>query len=140
MPFLRSIAVVAGPLALFVVLTWAILRFGWRPWMKRYPARPPHPDAVRRSYQSFSIAVVNGGPTMHVAVDEDYLHLTPVRVLRWLGAGPLSVPWSSIKVTRRSRRGTRATAKFDGRTVYGPAWCLELAEGKGDEGSEGVRY
>ena len=73
---------------------------------------------------------------IHTAVDDQFLHLTPAKVLRWLGAHPLSVPWASIRILKRSRIGDWITAEVDGRRIFGPAWCLKLADaGEGDEAS-----
>ena len=74
------------------------------------------------------MGVLNFTKCVHVAVDEHYLHLTPITPLRWLGAKPASIPWDRITVVKRSRSGRRITVKIANRTVLGPAWCLELAE------------
>ena len=117
-----------GKLREVALLLWAILKLGWSPVMRSWPAREPSPDAVVRQFQSFRFGVMNFSLSIHVAADEDHLHLTPVRALRWVGAGPISVPWASITVKKSSRRGKWTTASFEGMTVLGPSWCLELAE------------
>ena len=77
---------------------------------------------------------------MHVAADETHLHLTPVRVLRWVGAGPISVPWDAITVQKTSRSGKWPTASFGPLCVMGPSWCLQLAEpSEGDSGEADPR-
>jgi hypothetical protein len=94
---------------------WGMVHLGWRPWAREYPPHPPAPDAVRRRFQSFRVGMMNLGGAIHVAVDEDHLHLTPVRVLRWIGMSPISVPWGSITIRRR--RGRWVMASAGGRTL-----------------------
>jgi hypothetical protein len=76
---------------------------------------------------------MNFGLCIHVAVDETHLHLTPARVLRWVGAGPISVPWESIRVKKTSRNGKWTTAFFGPLSVMGPTWCLQLAESSSND-------
>ena len=111
-----------------IVLIWTIVHFGWRPFQDAFPAQPQRDDAVVRRFQSFRLGVLNLGFSIHVAVDEQHLHLQPVAVFRWFGAHRASIPWVSISVIKRSRSGRRITVKIGERTLVGPAWCLELAE------------
>ena len=108
-------------------LIWAIMRAGWRPMTIQYPAGDPAPDAVRRNFQSFRFGIMNLGFSVHVAVDEDHLHLMPARILRWCGAGPISIPWSAIQPGKPVMGGKWMTASIDEKAVAGPAWCLALA-------------
>ncbi len=117
-----------GLLIPLAALIWVIFKIGWSPLIRRYPACEPAPEAVRKSYQSFSVGLINLGLSVHVAADDQYLHLTPLLVLRWLGAGPISVPWSSITIKKRGKVTKTVTASFDSTTVCGPAWCLDLAD------------
>jgi hypothetical protein len=124
-------ASVAGSL----VLDYAIVRFivsqFWGPLPRSFPPQPPRDDALRRTFQSFRLGPCNFGYCVHVAVDEEHLHLEPARFLRWLGALPASVPWAAITLTGPPRRGWRK-AKIARQDLMGPDWCLELA-GRGDE-------
>ena len=72
--------------------------------------------------------LLNLGFGVHAAADERHLHLTPVALLRWFGAGTVSVPWEAIKIKKRSRRGHWIAVTVGKRTIRGPAWCLGLAE------------
>ena len=110
------------------VIMWAIIRFGWAPIQKRYPPQAPGNGAVRRACQSFKIDLLSFGYAMHVTVDEIHLHLEPARILRWVGAHSVSIPWSEITLQKRSRNGRWITVKADKWTIQGPAWCLELAQ------------
>ncbi len=111
-----------------IILVWALLHFGWGPLARSYPAQPADDQAVTRSFQSFRMGLINLGFCIHVTVDERHLHLRPAAVLRWFGARAASIPWGSVEIVKRSRLGPSITAKVDGRTLAGPAWCLELAE------------
>lgn len=93
-----------------------------------FPATTPLPDAVRRNFQSFSLGLMNLGFSIHVAADAQFLHLTPVKFLRALGAPAMSIPWDAIKLEPTTRPG-RATRKamVQSTRIAGPAWCMELA-------------
>jgi hypothetical protein len=127
-PALIITGVVIFDLALVGGIMWWAVNAVWRPLRQRYPARDVAPDAVRRNFQSFRFGAINFGGCIHVAVDEDHLHLIPARLLRWFGASTVSIPWASIAITGRPRLGRILPASFDGRSVAGPAWCLRLAE------------
>ena len=72
------------------------------------------------------MGLLNLGFCIHVAADESHLHLQPAAVLRIFGAQTASIPWASIGIAKRGRRWM--SAKINNRTLYGPAWCLGLAE------------
>ncbi len=111
-----------------VVLAAAAFHLLWRPMLAPFPPQEPAPDAVRRRFQSFGIGIVNMGCSIHVAVDEHYLHLVPLAIWRALGARPASIPWSAMEPVGTSGRVVRVA----GHRLDGPKWCLELA-GEGSE-------
>jgi hypothetical protein len=115
-------AIVVGSIVIGAV------RMTWGPLQQRYPGCEPQADAISRNFQSFRFGPVNLGYMVHVSVDEGHLHLHPAAFIRRLGARPVSVPWGSVKIKKRSRNGKWIDAAIDGRPVKGPAWCLELAE------------
>ncbi len=119
-------------------IIWAVVRVGWSPWMRVYPPLEPSPDAVRRNFQSFRFGLLNFGLSIHVAADDEHLHLIPAKLLRWCSARPISIPWDRIQVEKRSSRRTMIQARVDGKQLMGPAWCLELADpAAGDAGAAG---
>ena len=120
--------VVLFDLGLVTAIMWWAVSAVWRPLLERYPAHDPAPEAVRRNFQSFRFGAINFGGCVHVAVDEEHLHMMPARLLRWFGATQVSIPWRSITITGGPRFGGMLPASFDGRSVLGPAWCLQLAE------------
>ena len=95
----------------------------WRPMLRPFPPQEPAPDAVRRRFQSFGIGIVNMGCSIHVAVDDDYLHLVPLAIWQALGARPASIPWSAMEPVGKSGRVVRVA----GHRLDGPKWCMELA-------------
>lgn len=95
----------------------------------KFPGQEPTPEAVRKNFQSFKIGMVNAGFSVHVAVDEHFLHLYPAAILRWSGARPVSVPWSEIEL--KGKWGPYRRAKVGGVDMSGPRWCLDLASPDG---------
>jgi len=122
------IALVGLLTAIDAVIIWSIVRFGWGPLPRSFPAQDPLADAVSRKHQSFRINLLSFGFCINVAVDEQHLHLTPIKLLQVLGAKGSSIPWNSIRIEKRSTRGRWLTATAGSHTIRGPAWCLELAE------------
>ncbi|MEE3002019.1 MAG: hypothetical protein VX908_04895 [Planctomycetota bacterium] len=104
-------------------ITGSALRALWNPLAKAFPAREPAPDAVSKSFQSFSYGIVNLGFSIHVSADSDALHLTPIRFMQWFGALPASVPWDAMEPVKKSRHKVRV----NGQVLQGPKWCMELA-------------
>ena len=107
------------------VIAAAVFHYAWRPMFASYLPVEPHPDAVYRSFQSFSIGLINMGLSINVAADDEYLHLTPLRLWRALGARPASVPWSALV-----KKGPRS-AQFGSHRIIAPRWCIDLIEGDG---------
>lgn len=108
------------------ILIKVIVGSTWNKIAMAHPGVEPAPDAVRRNFQSFKMNLLNLGFSVHVAVDEHYLHLFPTLFLRWFGALPASVPWEAIEAPAKSIGSYKV--KIEGVTVWGPAWCLKLAE------------
>jgi hypothetical protein len=96
---------------------------------KQFPAREPAPHAGRRDFQSFSIGALNAGWGFHVAVDDQFFHLSPARMERFFRVQPLSIPWTHIRLLKRGTRTTKV--RIEGATekpeIKGPTWCLERA-------------
>lgn len=126
--FLRSVAapiLTLMVLAYIVAIASAAFRCLWNPVLVPYPKRNPLPGAVTRNYQSFGLGIVNMGGSIHAAVDDDHLHLTPLAVWRWLGARPTSIPWSVLSPVGRTGRVARVGGPR-GCKLEGPAWCMSL--------------
>lgn len=103
-----------------------LARDAMRDLAKGHPPIEPEPGAVRRSFQSFRVGIVNLGLSVHVAADSSHLHLYPSRTARWVGMVPMSIPWEGIRVKASSRlMGT--SAMISTQHVQGPRWCMQLA-------------
>ncbi len=116
-----------GNVAFTMFIGWVLIRSSWAGLAQPFPAQQIGSDAVRKNFQSFRIGIVKLGFSVHVAVDEQYLHLIPARLIRLFGARTASIPWNQVSFT--GRKGKRnAVVKIGANTVMGPAWCLEMAE------------
>ena len=127
MSWLLIVAIVVSFTAFDVAIIGVLIRLGWR-WLPReFPATAPRSDAVWRRHQSFRIGMLNLGFCIQVAVDEQHLHLVPIKPLRACGGKPASIPWDAIRIESRSGRGKWITVRVGTHTLRGPSWCLELA-------------
>ena len=122
-----AIVWVAFCFGISALLIKAIVGSTWMKIARAHPGVAPAPDAVRRNFQSFKMNLLNLGFSVHVAVDEHYLHLLPSLFLRWFGAQPASVPWDAVQDLGKGWSSHSRKAKIDGVMVWGPAWCLKLA-------------
>jgi len=120
--------IIVFDLAFTYFLIWAIMRNAWKPLMVKYPAQEHGEDAVTRNFQSFKFGLISMVCCIHVTVDENCLHLNPARLVRYFGAGPISIPWDSLQDFKRKPGSRWAEIRMDRTRVMGPAWCLELAE------------
>ena len=96
----------------------------YNPLVQAFSAQQIPPYATQRSYQTFSFGSVNMALSIHVAVDDDYLHITPILPWRWLGAHAASIPWSSMVPGRVPN-----VVQVHNWNMVGPKWCLEKACG-----------
>lgn len=123
---------VVGMVVMDSIIVWAIFssfRAGtWAPLAKVFPPVSPTPGAVRREFESFSFGMFNLGWSLHVAVDEAYLHLYPAWLLRVVGATPMSVPWSAVTLRPKAPKRGLIPARLGKQDIRGPAWCLRLAD------------
>lgn len=120
---------VAFVLAMVVVsfgVAWMLVRHAMGQLDRRFPPVSPADDAVRRRFQSFRFGIVNASFSIHVAADDQHVHLTPITLLRVMGFKPMSIPWGEIQVRSAGRFFTTAT--IAGVHVQGPTWCLRLAD------------
>ena len=121
------IAIAVAVTALDLMIVVGIIHWGWGPLSREFPATEPGDDAVWRRYQSFRLGLLSLGYCIHVAADERYLHLVPIKPLRACGGKPASIPWDAIRIESRSGRGKWITVRVGTHTLRGPSWCLELA-------------
>lgn len=120
--------VVIGSTLLAVFGVRYLVKRLWDTAMSAYPRQQPAADAVYRRHQSFYVNYINMAMAIHVAVDDQYLHLTPIILMRWFGTAPVSIPWEDIRLVKPGGRILPATARLaNGRCITGPRWCLQLA-------------
>lgn len=91
-----------GGIILFdlLVVVPAVLRLGWSSLSSKYSPASVRDDAVRRNFQTIRIGAFNFGGSVHLAADEDHLHILPTWLLRVCGCKPASLPWADLVVTR----------------------------------------
>lgn len=122
------IAVIVGTDMMIVpLLLRAMVDSNWNAIAERHPPVEPLPDAVRRNFQSFSVGSLNLGGCIHVAADENHLHLYPSWFARRMCARPMSIPWDAMQEIAGRGRGKSVRLLNPSITMRGPRWCLELA-------------
>lgn len=99
---------------------------------KEFPPVQPAADAITKAFQSFKLGMLGLGKCVHVSVDDQYLHLRPAMLARWIRVPPMSVPWAQVQVTgstlaSRLKLGKSLKAKLGTLDIEGPQWCLNLA-------------
>ncbi len=116
--------------AVFVALLVSlILRVAWNPIQSQFPEQAVAEPHLRRNFQSFSFGSINAGFSFHVVVDDEHLHLLPVRLLRITGAKTASIPWSAISFhDKQPWFKKQARVRLGATLVVGPAWCFELSK------------
>ena len=119
--------VVGIDVVIFVVVMYALSR-RWNRFALNFPACLPRPNAVQRRFQSFRMGLFNLGWSVHVAVDADMLHLTPVAMLRIGGAKSASIPWSEVCRVGPKTIGRTTTVVIRGVELTGPAWALSFVD------------
>ncbi len=114
---------------LFVIATviGLLVRIAWKPLERSFPVRQPSEPSYGRKFQTFCIGQVNFGGCIHVILDDDYLHLTPVWFLGRLGMKPISIPWDAVQPLPASiLSGKMARVQIGKQKITGPKWCFEL--------------
>ena len=119
-------AVVLFDLLLLPLIIFAAMQGGWKKMHDAHPGVEVGPGAVRKSFQSLKIGMMNLGLSVHVAADDTHLHMLPSLLLRVCSAKPISVPWSAIEIKKRGRWSTHT--KIAGANVWGPNWCFDLVD------------
>ncbi|MCC6285669.1 MAG: hypothetical protein IT439_10305 [Phycisphaerales bacterium] len=125
---------VVAIVAVDAAVLWVVFRYCSRMWRSlalRFPPTDPAPDAVYKRRQSFRVNFMNLSRCVDVAVDEQALHLRPVRFARWFGVTACSVPWEHVRVKKVGRWW--GVAVVGAATIAGPAWCLRLAPAQGGD-------
>ena len=107
-------------------LVGSMTRVCWGTFLKAFPPKPILDEHVRRNFQSYSIGIFNLGGCIHTIVDDDHLHLIPIRLLRWFGSTRVSIPWNEVKEHPRPGKWKRTVqVKIANQNVTGPRWALD---------------
>ena len=126
-------AFIIGDFIFVVGIIALCIKRKWAPIARAHPAQTPTDDAVTKTFQSYRFDLLNLGFCIHTTVDENYLHLTPVKFLQKLGAKPTSIAWKYITHAKPSIIGKIMSVRIGKHRVSGPTWCLQLAIQDEDE-------
>ncbi len=92
---------------------------------KAYPGQSIASNANRRNFQSMSSGAVNLGGCIHIATDDQFLHLLPTAFLRLFKATPASIPWDAVELTPDQNSKRWITLRTAGTSLRLPAWILD---------------
>lgn len=126
-------AFVIGDAVLVIGIIAVFLKMNWAQIANAHPQQTPAFDAILKKYQSFKIDMLNLRFCIHTSVDEQYLHLIPIKFLQVLGAKPVSIAWNFITDIKPTVFGKSLTASIGKHKITGPSWCLELAQQASDD-------
>ena len=111
------------------VVIWLIATLAWNPNARRWPAQPVLTGAVSKAWQSFAFGRFNRfNNCMTIIADERCLHLVPFALFRLAGSKPISLPLDRMTDIKPAIGGFMMSARLDGRLIFGPAWCMSLAQ------------
>jgi hypothetical protein len=100
-----------------------IVNGSWGPLTKEFPQRTVIEPKYRRRFQSFQIGWLGLGLSVHTTIDDECLHLNPIKLLQWLGCKPLSIPWSQVCIERVFKHQVKC--KIGKTSMVAPRWCVE---------------
>lgn len=132
------VAISAADLVVVLLLVRVAIGGTWRPLAEAFPAREPGEGAVRKTFQSYRLGIINLGYSIHTTVDAEHLHMEPAGFARAFGLRAVSVPWGEVRpVKLRGRRW--ADVKIGNQTLMGPRWALEMAFVEGREAASSAQ-
>ena len=121
------IAFIPVEIAIGFTVVSLLLNNAWMPIQRAFPEQPALQPNYRRNFQSLSFGLINAGFCYHVILDDNCLHLIPVRPLRWVGQRAASIPWNAIEFHKKQPFGKRfARVVIAKQEVVAPAWCFEM--------------
>ncbi len=119
--------IIAFDLLVAATIISLLFRSSWKPLEIHFPAQTPSETSYGRKFQSFSIGLVSYGFSIHVVIDDQYLHLSPAWIASRFGLRPISIPWEAIQpLSPTLPIGNTAKVLVRKQTITGPKWCLEL--------------
>jgi hypothetical protein len=127
MPFSTIMLIVGGVVMMDLIIVSALMHHGvdsfFNSLARTYPNRPVMTTSLRKDFQSMRSGMFNFGLCVHIAVDEQHLHLLPALLPRLYGAKATSVPWEHISVKERKKR--TALVRMGPIEFEIPAWVME---------------
>lgn len=121
------IALIPVELAVGLTIAGLMLNTVWFPIQKAFPEKRVLEPSFQKYYQSLSFGWVNAGFCYHITLDDEHLHIVPVRLLRWLGQQQASIPWEDIELSKKQPMSKRfARVNIAKSEVVAPAWCFEM--------------
>lgn len=108
---------------LIMTVISAVIFVQWKPLALQFPPRKFIEPTYRRRFQSFQVGALGLGFSIHVVLDDECLHLVPIRFLRWFGCDPISIPWASVQILKLFPR--QARVRIGKTNVVAPRWCIE---------------
>jgi hypothetical protein len=119
--------IIAFDFLIAVTVIGLLFRNSWKPLEVQFPAQVPSEASYGRKFQSFSIGLVNFGFSVHVIIDDRFLHLTPIWIVSRFGMKPISLPWDEVQIlTTPKPTAKMVKVKVRKQTITGPRWCFEL--------------
>jgi hypothetical protein len=119
--------IIAFDLLIAATVIGLVLRNAWKPLQLHFPPKIPSETSFERKFQSFAVGLVNLGFSIHVIIDDQFLHLSPIWILRRFGLKPISIPWEEIRTLSPTLPTTNMVkVKVRKQTITGPRWCFEL--------------
>jgi hypothetical protein len=115
--------VIAFEIALVITVLGGVIGNAWRAFAKPFPERVLGIPSFRRNFQSIQLGILGLGLSIHIAIDDDGLHLIPARYLRWFGCMPASIAWECIEVVKTWKY--QAKIHVGKTTIVLPRWCIE---------------
>lgn len=128
-PWTVVLLIVGIMLPIEIAVVYALLRGPVQDVFNRlhvkFPLQPIGAQAVHRNFQSVKKGIVNLGFCVHFAVDDQYVHVKPAALLRWVGAKASSVPVELVSAKQSDT--SYAEIVFDDVTLVGPTWVVREA-------------
>ncbi len=122
-----ALLIVIFQISFAIAITGFLIRSAWQLLAKQFVAMPFGEPNFRKNFQSFQFGPYSLGWSVHVVLDDDYLHLLPSAILRFFQCHRISIPWDAINLAAKQPMTKRFRQVQIGKTkVLGPAWCFAM--------------
>lgn len=126
LPWTSVLALSGVVLAMIAIGLWGVMAIIWRPWARRFPARPVAADATVRLFGSASLGRLGGcNNCLEVASDDACVHLRLMPPFSWLRPERISLPRELlVDRGRESLLGELVWLRIGSRHIALPTWSL----------------